>query len=63
MFALARSDLSGQETIEIFINAINAMHQILARERAPFIAKIYRDSRIKIYRDRKALITELNQHP
>jgi len=61
MFALARSDLSGQETIEIFTKAIGAIHRILKQQKSPFIAKIYRDSRIKMYRDRQALINELNR--
>lgn len=63
MFALVRSDLSGQETINIFTKAIDTIHRVLERQQAPFIAKIEHSGRIRIYRDRQALINELNTQP
>ena len=46
--------------IDILTKAIVPIQNLVRKHPAPFIAKIYRDSRVEIWRDREALSEELN---
>jgi predicted nuclease of predicted toxin-antitoxin system len=61
LFILTSPNLSGNDMIEILIKAIVPMQNLVRKHSAPFIAKIYRDSSIEIWRDREALSQELNK--
>lgn len=61
LFILASQNLSGNDMIEILMKAIVPMQNLVRKHPAPFIAKIYRDSKVEIWRDREALSEELNE--
>jgi predicted nuclease of predicted toxin-antitoxin system len=61
MFALASKDLSGPDMAAIFLEAIIAMQEFARKHPAPFIAKIYRDGNILLWKDNQTLLEELNQ--
>lgn len=61
MFALASKDLSGSDMAIIFLEAIVAMQEFIRKHPAPFIAKIYRDGHIAVWKDNPTLLEELNQ--
>lgn len=61
MFVLASQSLSGEEMAAIFLKAIVPMQEFVRKHPAPFIAKIYRDARISMWKDRQKLIEELEQ--
>ncbi len=61
LFILTSQNLSGNDMIEILIKAIGPMQNLVHKHPAPFIAKIYRDSKVEIWRDREALSEELNE--
>ena len=60
LFILTSQNLSGSDMIEILTKAIVPMQNLVRKHPAPFIAKIYRDSGVEIWRDREALLEELN---
>lgn len=60
LFILASQNLSGNDMIDILTKAIVPIQNLVRKHPAPFIAKIYRDSRVEIWRDREALSEELN---
>ncbi|MFO8040933.1 MAG: hypothetical protein R6U67_15970 [Sodalinema sp.] len=61
MFALTSQNLTGDEMANAFMAAMTRIEQQIRQQDAPFIAKVYRDGRVKLYRDRPALLDEL-QH-
>ena len=61
LFILASQNLSGNDMIDILTKAIVPIQNLVRKHPAPFIAKIYRDSRVEIWRDREALSEELNE--
>jgi predicted nuclease of predicted toxin-antitoxin system len=61
MFTLASQNLSGADMAEIFLKAITSMQEFVREYPAPFIAKIYRDGRIDMWKDSQTLLMELNQ--
>ncbi len=61
LFILTSQNLSGNDMIEILIKAMVPIQDLVRKHPAPFIAKIYRDSKVEIWRDREALSEELNE--
>ena len=61
LFILTSQNLSGNDMIEILIKAMVPIQNLVRKHPAPFIAKIYRDSSVEIWRDREALSEELNE--
>ena len=61
LFILTSQNLSGNDMVEILTKAIVPMQNLVRKYPAPFIAKIYRDSSVEIWRDREALSKELNE--
>jgi hypothetical protein len=59
MFALASQNLSGTEMAAIFLKAIVPMQEFVREHPAPFIAKIYRQGNINMWKDSQMLIDEL----
>jgi hypothetical protein len=43
----------------IFVKAVPAMEKFIAKNLAPFIAKVDRDSKVKAWKDSLDLLTEL----
>jgi predicted nuclease of predicted toxin-antitoxin system len=60
LFTLTSQNLSGTDMIEIFTQALAPIQNFVHQHPAPFIAKIYRDSRIEMWRDRQSLLKDLN---
>jgi hypothetical protein len=46
--------------IDILCKAIVPMQNLIRKNPAPFIAKIHRDGRLEMWRDREALLKELD---
>jgi predicted nuclease of predicted toxin-antitoxin system len=61
MFALTSQNLTGEEMANAFVAAIDRIYKHLRQYDAPFIAKVYRDGRVQLYRDRQTLLNELQQ--
>ena len=61
MFVLASQSLSGTDMAAIFLKAIVAMQEFVREHPAPFIAKIYRDGKILMWKDKQMLEEELKQ--
>lgn len=59
MFILASQSLSGQDMADILIKTIIKMQEFVRKNDAPFIAKIYRDGRIEMWKNHKTLLDEL----
>jgi hypothetical protein len=60
LFIVTAQQLASTDMIAILIKAIASMQQFVHNHPAPFIAKIYRDSRLEMWRDREALLKELD---
>jgi PIN like domain len=60
LFILTAQQLASNDMIAILIKAIVPMQNFVHKHPAPFIAKIHRDSRLEMWRDREALLEELN---
>ena len=60
LFILTAQQLASNDMIAILIKAIGPMQNFVHKHPAPFIAKIHRDSRLEMWRDREALLEELN---
>ena len=56
MFVL---NLRGEDMAAIFVKAIVSMQEFVRKHPAPFIAKIYRDGKISLWKDSQELLTEL----
>ncbi|RUT01351.1 hypothetical protein DSM106972_069020 [Dulcicalothrix desertica PCC 7102] len=61
MFAFASQSVSGEDIATIFLNTIVSMQEFACKHPAPFIAKIYRDGRLDMWKDHKMLMEELEQ--
>lgn len=61
MFMFASQSLSGTEMAEVFIKAVNRIQQFTRKHPAPFIAKIYRDGSIQMWKDSQELSEELEK--
>jgi PIN like domain len=59
MFTFASQSLSGQDMVAILLNAIVSMQEFVRKHPAPFIAKIYRDGRIDMWKNDKTLAEEI----
>ena len=46
---------------DIFLKAISKMQEFVRKHPAPFIAKVYRDGRVEMWRDAQTLLNELPQ--
>ena len=62
MFILTSQRLSGQEMADIFLSAITKMRELIRANPAPFIAKIYRNGTVKLWKDDEDLLAELNDY-
>lgn len=51
VFVLVSGNLSRQKMVNIFINAIDKIEKIVKGNKAPFIAKIYQDYKVKIWKN------------
>lgn len=60
LFTLTSQNLASGDMITILIKAIAPMQAFVRKHPAPFIAKIHRDSRLEMWRDRPALLDELD---
>jgi predicted nuclease of predicted toxin-antitoxin system len=61
MFILASQQLSGSQMADIFETAIPSMYELISRNSAPFIAKVYQNGSAKMWRDSEDLLLELEQ--
>jgi predicted nuclease of predicted toxin-antitoxin system len=61
LFTLASQNLSGADMAAIFLKAIVPMQDFVRKHPAPFIAKIYRDGRIDMWKNDQTLLEELIQ--
>jgi predicted nuclease of predicted toxin-antitoxin system len=60
MFVLVSQNLSGADMANIFLKAIPNMEKFILNHVAPFIAKVDRDSKIKVWKDNLDLLSELD---
>jgi hypothetical protein len=58
MFILAAQNLNGEDMAAIFLKAIVVMQEFVRRHDAPFIAKIYKNGRVEMWKDCQALLDE-----
>ena len=58
LFVLASQNLSGKQMAEIFLASITKMQEFVRTHSAPFIAKVYRDGRVEMWKDAQALLSE-----
>lgn len=59
MFTLASQNLSGKEMADIFLKSVSKMQEFVRKHPAPFIAKVYRDGRVEMWKDAQTLLDEL----
>ena len=59
MFTLASQNLSGKQMADIFLRSANKMQEFVRKHPAPFIAKVYRDGRVEMWKDAQTLLDEL----
>jgi hypothetical protein len=50
VFVLASQQMTGPEMAEAFVKARNRMKQFARKHRGPFIAKVYRDGAVKMWK-------------
>ncbi len=55
VFILVSGNLSTQGMINIFVDAIEKIEKIVKGNSAPFIAKVYKDSRVTIWKNANTL--------
>jgi len=60
MFVLVSQNLSGADMANIFLKAIPEMEKFILKYIAPFIAKVDRDSKVKVWKDNPDLLSELD---
>lgn len=63
VFALVSGNLNSQQMIGIFVNAIEKIDKFAQGNNAPFIAKIYRNGQIKMWKNQTALLKVLKDKP
>lgn len=61
MFILASQNLSGKKMADIFLGAVTKMQEFVRKHPAPFIAKVYRDGRVEMWKDAQTLLDELRE--
>ncbi|BAY70779.1 hypothetical protein ACN23B_25980 [Anabaena sp. FACHB-709] len=61
MFTFASQSLSGEEMAGILLQAIVPMKRFVSKHPAPFIAKIYRDGHLDMWKDAQMLLEELQE--
>ncbi|MEH1922294.1 hypothetical protein [Nostoc sp.] len=61
LFTFASQNLTGEEMAEIFLKAIGSMQRFIRKHPAPFIAKIYRDRKVSMWKNDQILIEELKR--
>ncbi|MFN6572378.1 hypothetical protein [Dendronalium sp. ChiSLP03b] len=61
MFTFASQSLLGEEMAAIFLKAIVQMQRFVRKHPAPFIAKIYRDGKVSMWKDDQMLMEELKR--
>ena len=59
MFAFASQSISGKDMAAILLKEITLMQEFVRKNPAPFIAKIYRDGKISVWKDNQTLLKEL----
>lgn len=62
MFTFASQDIRGEEMAEILLKSITKIQEFVRKNDAPFIAKIYRDAKLKMWKDHITLNNELNSY-
>ena len=62
MFILTSQRLSGQDMADIFLSAIVKMRQLIWINPAPFIAKVYQNGTVKLWKDDEDLLAELDDY-
>lgn len=63
MFTLSSQQLSGDDMVVIFQKAIVPMQEFVRKNPAPFIAKIYRDGSIDLWKGSQTLLEDLKRLP
>ncbi|KYC42090.1 hypothetical protein WA1_19005 [Scytonema hofmannii PCC 7110] len=61
MIVLASQSMTGDQMIEAFLKAIVPMQEFVRKHPAPFIAKLFRDGHIDMWKDGESLEEELKQ--
>ena len=61
MFTLASQNLSGKQMADIFLKSVNKMQEFVRKHPAPFIAKVYRDGRVEMWKDAQTLKDEVKK--
>lgn len=61
LFTFASQNLTGEEMAEIFLKAIVSMQRFVHKHPSPFIAKIYRDGKVSMWKDYQMLTEELKR--
>ena len=56
VFILASGNLTSQQMAEIFVGVLENLKKFVQGNQAPFIAKIYRDGRVKLWRNQTQLL-------
>jgi len=59
MFTLASTKLSGEDTAIAFSKALQTMLNFLRKHPAPFIAKVYKDGKVMLWKDAEQLLDEI----
>lgn len=59
MFTLVSQNLSGKQMADIFLGAVTKMKEFVRKHPAPFIAKVYRDGRVEMWKNAQTLLDEL----
>lgn len=62
MFVLASQNLSGQDMINSFREALPKMQQFAHDRPSPFIAKVYKNGEVNEWKTREDLLRELQMH-
>jgi predicted nuclease of predicted toxin-antitoxin system len=60
LFILASQNLASSEMIDILVQTIEPMKNLVHNHPAPFIAKIYRNHQVTMWRSCEELLSELN---
>jgi predicted nuclease of predicted toxin-antitoxin system len=60
LFILASQNIASPEMINILVQAIEPMKNLVYNHPAPFIAKIYRNHQVELWRSYEELLSEMN---
>lgn len=61
VFVLAIGDASGEEMAQTFIQALDSIKRFIKGNQAPFIAKVYQNSRVTIWQNHTKLLKMLQR--